>query len=47
MIALVVIVGALYVVNATFHEPGTYLLRGRADDGGLFADTEVTVHIRE
>lgn len=36
-----------YVVNATFHEPGTYLLRGRADDGGLYSDVEVTVHVME
>lgn len=34
-----------WVVNATFHEPGTYVLRGRADDGGLYADEEITVHV--
>jgi hypothetical protein len=31
--------------NVTFHEPGTYVLRGRADDGGLTSDVEVTVHV--
>ncbi len=35
-----------WTVNATFDQPGTYLLRGRADDGGLFADMEVTVVVR-
>jgi hypothetical protein len=34
------------VVNATFAEPGTYLLRGLADDGGLFGSDEVTVTVR-
>lgn len=29
----------------TFSEPGTYLLRGRADDGGLYSDVDVTVHV--
>jgi hypothetical protein len=29
----------------TFDEPGTYVLRGRADDGGLFADEEVIVRV--
>jgi hypothetical protein len=32
-----------YTVQVTFDRPGTYLLRGRADDGGLFEDTEVTI----
>ena len=32
--------------EVTFSEPGTYILRGRADDGGLFSDVEVTVHVR-
>ena len=36
----------LWTVNVTFDRPGTYLLRGRADDGGLFADVEVTVTVR-
>ena len=35
-----------WTVNATFDRPGTYLLRGRADDGGLFSDVEVTVVVR-
>ena len=34
-----------YVTHVTFPEPGTYVLRGRADDGGLFADIEVTVQV--
>jgi hypothetical protein len=34
-----------WVTNVTFHEPGTYTLRGRADDGGLVADVEVVVHV--
>jgi hypothetical protein len=32
-------------VTATFDEPGTYVLWGRADDGGLYADTYVTVTV--
>ncbi len=35
-----------WTVNVTFDRPGTYVLRGRADDGGLFADVEVTVVVR-
>ena len=34
-----------WVVRVTFDEPGTYVLRGRADDGALYADEEVTVHV--
>jgi len=30
-------------VHATFSEPGTYVLRCRADDGALVADEEVTI----
>jgi hypothetical protein len=30
-------------VTVTFSEPGTYVLRCRADDGGLVADEEVTI----
>jgi hypothetical protein len=30
-------------VQVTFDEPGTYVLRARADDGGLMTDGEVTV----
>jgi hypothetical protein len=29
----------------TFNEPGTYVLRARADDGALYADDEVTVTV--
>jgi len=32
-------------VTATFDTPGTYVLRARADDGGLTADDEVTVTV--
>ena len=35
-----------WTVEVTFDRPGTYLLRGRADDGGLYADVEVTVVVR-
>jgi hypothetical protein len=34
-----------YVVTATFDEPGTYVLRARADDGALTSDAEVTVTV--
>ena len=33
-------------VTVTFDEPGTYLLWGRADDGGLFTDKYLTVNVR-
>ncbi len=33
-------------MTVTFSTPGTYILRGRADDGGLFADEEITVVVR-
>jgi len=32
-------------VTVTFDAPGTYVLRARADDGGLLADDEVTVTV--
>ena len=32
-------------VQATFCEPGTYVLRARADDGALIGDDEVTVTV--
>ena len=32
-----------WAATATFFEPGEYILRGRADDGGLYADVEVRV----
>ncbi len=35
-----------WVSEVTFSEPGTYILRGRADDGGLYSDEEVTVQVR-
>jgi hypothetical protein len=31
------------VSEIIFSQPGTYTLRGRADDGGLYTDVEVTV----
>ena len=34
------------VVHATFSEPGTYVLRGLADDGALFGHDDVTVTVR-
>ena len=34
-----------WVVQVTFDQPGTYVLRGRADDGALYDDEEVTVHV--
>lgn len=36
-----------WTTTAVFHEPGTYVLRGRADDGGLYSDVEVTVEVRK
>jgi hypothetical protein len=35
-----------WITEVTFSEPGTYVLRGRADDGGLFTDREITVTVR-
>ncbi|MGD8289339.1 MAG: hypothetical protein PVI31_12000, partial [Gemmatimonadota bacterium] len=35
-----------WVTEVTFTEPGTYILRGRADDGGLFTDNDITVTVR-
>ena len=32
-------------VQVTFSEPGTYVLRSRADDGALTADGQVTVTV--
>jgi len=34
-----------YVVAATFDQPGTYVLRARADDGALTSDEDVTVTV--
>jgi hypothetical protein len=36
----------VWVTEVTFSEPGTYLLRGRADDGGLYTDREILVTVR-
>ena len=33
------------VVQATFAEPGTYVLRGLADDGALFGGDTVTITV--
>jgi hypothetical protein len=33
------------VVNATFAAPGTYVLRGLADDGGLSGSDDITVTV--
>ena len=35
----------IYEVKVTFAQPGTYVLRARADDGALFYDVDVTVHV--
>ncbi len=32
-----------WTVEVTFERPGTYVLRGRADDGGLYHDTDVRI----
>lgn len=34
-----------WVSEVIFHEPGEYVLRGRADDGGLTSDIEVMVQV--
>jgi hypothetical protein len=34
------------VAHATFSEPGTYVLRGLADDGALFGSDDLTVTVR-
>jgi hypothetical protein len=34
-----------WVSEVIFSQPGTYTLRGRADDGGLYTDVEVTVYV--
>ena len=34
-----------WVVQVTFDEPGMYILRGRADDGALYADQDVTINV--
>jgi hypothetical protein len=35
-----------WISRATFSEPGTYILRARADDGALVADQELTVIVK-
>jgi hypothetical protein len=35
----------VWITEVTFTRPGTYVLRGRADDGGLFTDQQVVVHV--
>lgn len=35
----------IYAVNVTFDTPGTYVLWGRADDGGLYHDQYLTVTV--
>lgn len=35
----------MVTVHATFDEPGTYVLRGQADDGGLLGRDDVTVTV--
>jgi len=35
-----------WIAEVTFDQPGTYVLRGRADDGGLSTDVNVTVNVR-
>jgi hypothetical protein len=34
-----------WIARAMFHEPGTYVLFGRVDDGGLYDDHLVTVEV--
>ena len=34
-----------WTAEVVFHQPGAYVLRGRADDGGLTADIEVVVNV--
>ncbi|MGI9249968.1 MAG: hypothetical protein ACR2PR_02055 [Pseudohongiellaceae bacterium] len=37
----------IYRVHATFDEPGVYVLWARADDGGLYNDSYITVRVTE
>lgn len=37
----------IWEVTATFDKPGTYILWGRADDGGLYNDAYLTVNVTE
>ena len=36
----------IYETEVTFDTPGTYILWGRADDGGLYHDQYITVNVR-
>ncbi|MCB1670503.1 MAG: hypothetical protein KDI29_05250 [Pseudomonadales bacterium] len=36
-----------YYSTVTFDTPGTYVLWGRADDGGLYDDAYITVNVRQ
>jgi len=35
----------VWEVQITFAQPGTYVLRARADDGALYHDQDVTVNV--
>ncbi|MFT5047483.1 MAG: hypothetical protein ACI8UP_004482 [Porticoccaceae bacterium] len=37
----------LHEITVTFDEPGTYILWGRADDGGLYHDSYITINVSE
>jgi len=37
----------LHRITVTFDRPGTYILWGRADDGGLYNDSYITVNVSE
>ena len=37
----------MYGVEVTFEKPGTYVLWGRADDGGLYHDGYITVNVTQ
>jgi hypothetical protein len=37
--------GDRWVVQVTFDKPGTYVLHGRADDGAVYADQEITITV--
>jgi hypothetical protein len=34
-----------WTVQATFDQPGTYVLRARADDGALLGDENLTINV--
>jgi hypothetical protein len=35
-----------WTIRATFSEPGTYVLRAQAHDGGLAASEDITVTVK-